>query len=63
MILEIESHYSIIRLQHKNLIDEIQLEIDELKANYPLAPDDCWIVRFRAKGKGGASLVLQVAID
>ncbi len=36
------------------LIDEIQLEIDELKANSPVAPEDCWIVRFRAKGKGGA---------
>ena len=38
----------------QSLIDEIQLEIDELKTNSSVAPDDCWIVRFRAKGKGGA---------
>jgi hypothetical protein len=36
------------------LIEEISLEIDELQANSPVAPNDCWIVRFRAKGKGGA---------
>ncbi len=36
------------------LIDEISREIDEIQANSPVAPSACGIVRFRAKGKGGA---------
>ena len=36
------------------LIDEISREIDTIKANSPIAPPACGIVRFRAKGKGGA---------
>ena len=36
------------------LIDEISQEIDSIKANFPIAPPACGIVRFRAKGKGGA---------
>ncbi len=36
------------------LIEEISREIDIIKANSPIAPPACGIVRFRAKGKGGA---------
>mgnify|MGYP001420209269 CR=1 FL=1 len=36
------------------LIDEINGEIENIQANYPVAPPSCGIVRFRAKGKGGA---------
>jgi len=36
------------------LIDEISREIDSIKANFPIAPPACGIVRFRAKGQGGA---------
>ena len=36
------------------LIDEISREIENIQANYPVAPSSCGIVRFRAKGKGGA---------
>ncbi len=36
------------------LIDEISREIDTIKAHSPIAPPACGIVRFRAKGKGGA---------
>lgn len=36
------------------LIEEIQLEIERLQANFPVAPDSSWIVRYRAKGRGGA---------
>lgn len=36
------------------LIDDISREIEEIKANYPVASKSCGIVRFRAKGKGGA---------
>ena len=36
------------------LIDELSREIDSIKANSPIAPPACGIVRFRAKGKGGA---------
>lgn len=36
------------------LIDKINLEIEQIKTNSNLAPDDSWLVRFRAKGKGGA---------
>ncbi len=36
------------------LIEEISREIDTIKANSPVAPPACGIVRFRAKGKGGA---------
>ncbi len=36
------------------LIDEFSREIDTIKANSAVAPLTCGIVRFRAKGKGGA---------
>ena len=36
------------------LIDEISREIESIQANSPVAPPNCGIVRFRAKGKGGA---------
>ena len=36
------------------LIEEISREIDSIKAHSPIAPPACGIVRFRAKGKGGA---------
>ena len=36
------------------LIDEISKEIEAIKANLTVAPQNCGIVRFRAKGKGGA---------
>ena len=36
------------------LIDEISREIEAIKSNAPVAPPTCGIVRFRAKGKGGA---------
>ncbi len=36
------------------LISEISREIDTIKAHSPIAPPACGIVRFRAKGKGGA---------
>ena len=36
------------------LIENILREIESIKANSPVAPSDCGIVRFRAKGKGGA---------
>jgi hypothetical protein len=36
------------------LIEEIKREIDTIKANELVAPLSCGIVRFRAKGKGGA---------
>ena len=36
------------------LIDDISREIEEIKANLTVAPSACGIVRFRAKGKGGA---------
>ena len=36
------------------LIDEISREIDSIQANSPVAPPACSLVRFRAKGKGGA---------
>ena len=36
------------------LIDEISREIESIQANSPVAPPTCGIVRFRAKGKGGA---------
>ncbi len=36
------------------LISEISREIDSIKAHSPIAPPACGIVRFRAKGKGGA---------
>ena len=36
------------------LIEEISREIDTIKAHSPIAPPACGIVRFRAKGKGGA---------
>ena len=36
------------------LIDKINSEIEQIKTNSNLAPDDSWLVRFRAKGKGGA---------
>ncbi len=35
-------------------LEEIKLEIALLRASGDLAPDGCWIVRYRAKGKGGA---------
>lgn len=36
------------------LINEINSEIEQIKTNSNLAPDDSWLIRFRAKGKGGA---------
>ena len=36
------------------LIDEISKEIDVIKASAAVAPEACGIVRFRAKGQGGA---------
>ncbi len=36
------------------LIENILKEIESIKANSPVAPSNCGIVRFRAKGKGGA---------
>ena len=36
------------------LIGEINSEIEQIKTNSNLASDDTWLVRFRAKGKGGA---------
>ena len=36
------------------LIENILREIESIKANSPVAPSNCRIVRFRAKGKGGA---------
>ncbi|MGK7895169.1 MAG: hypothetical protein AB4372_16490 [Xenococcus sp. (in: cyanobacteria)] len=36
------------------LIEEISREIDSIKAHSPIAPPACGIVRFRAKGQGGA---------
>ncbi len=36
------------------LIDEISREIETIQANFPVAPPTCGMVRFRAKGKGGA---------
>jgi hypothetical protein len=36
------------------LIDEISREIESIQANSPVAPPACSLVRFRAKGKGGA---------
>ncbi len=36
------------------LIEEISREIDSIKAHSSIAPPACGIVRFRAKGKGGA---------
>ncbi|MGV2829791.1 hypothetical protein [Myxosarcina sp. GI1(2024)] len=36
------------------LIDEISQEIETIKANAAVAAEACGIVRFRAKGKGGA---------
>jgi len=36
------------------LIENILREIESIQANSPVAPSDCGIVRFRAKGKGGA---------
>ena len=36
------------------LIEEISQEIETIKANAAVAPEACGIVRFRAKGKGGA---------
>ncbi len=36
------------------LIDEISREIESIQANSSVAPPNCGIVRFRAKGKGGA---------
>lgn len=43
------------RLEKVNaLIDEISSEIEQIKTNSNLASDDTWLVRFRAKGKGGA---------
>ena len=35
------------------LIENILREIESIKANSPVAPSNCGIVRFRAKGKGG----------
>jgi hypothetical protein len=36
------------------LIDEINRKIDSIQANSLVAPPACSLVRFRAKGKGGA---------
>ena len=36
------------------LIDDISQEIEDIKANLTVAPPHCGIVRFRAKGSGGA---------
>lgn len=36
------------------LIEAISQEIEAIKANAAVAPEACGIVRFRAKGKGGA---------
>ncbi len=36
------------------LIENILREIESIKANSPVAPSNCGIVRFRAKGNGGA---------
>jgi hypothetical protein len=36
------------------LIDEILRKIDSIQANSSVAPPACSLVRFRAKGKGGA---------
>ena len=36
------------------LIDEISREIERIQVNSPVAPPACSLVRFRAKGKGGA---------
>ena len=36
------------------LIDEINGEIESIQVNSPVAPPACSLVRFRAKGKGGA---------
>ena len=36
------------------LIDEISREIESIQVNSPVAPPACSLVRFRAKGKGGA---------
>ncbi len=33
---------------------EIKIEIALIEASRNLAPNGCWIVRYRAKGKGGA---------
>jgi hypothetical protein len=41
-------------VQVQALIDEISSEIKEIKAKNPVAPEACSIVRFRAKGQGGA---------
>lgn len=40
--------------QVQGLIDEISREIENIQANFPVAPPTSSIVRFRAKGKGGA---------
>lgn len=38
----------------QSLIDEISREIENIQENSPVALPTCSIVRFRAKGKGGA---------
>ena len=40
------------KLQKKR--EEIEQEIEQLKKQGEFAPDGAWIVRYRAKGKGGA---------
>ena len=40
--------------QVQALIDEISIEIEKIQANSPVAPPTCSLIRFRAKGKGGA---------
>ncbi len=40
--------------QVQGLIDEINREIENIQANFPVAKPTSSIIRFRAKGKGGA---------
>ncbi|MGV2827926.1 hypothetical protein [Myxosarcina sp. GI1(2024)] len=40
--------------QVQGLIDEINREIENIQANFPVAKLTSSIIRFRAKGKGGA---------
>ena len=40
--------------QLQDLRAEICQEIEQIRVSGDLAPDGCWIVRYRAKGAGGA---------
>jgi hypothetical protein len=49
--------------QLKSLFSQIQQEIEQLSSIGELAPKGAWIIRYQARGRGGTSLVLQVAIS